>query len=370
MWEIAHIIGISQILLLAAFFLKNRRSPGNLPLALFLLSLAPAVAVAYLYETRKILSFPYPARMGFPLVACLGVWYYLALREQIRRRPLGIKDALLFAVPLGEIVYLLPFFFSSAETKLEYLKGDLLNIHLDCQVMYWLGAGNTLLFLLFALTLRPEPRSSGDSEIPENLQRYYRRLRFYTGGLLSALVLWGLLSLYEPNTLNDGMAAGVISLLMFALAADKLYFSRSNSTLDFLQPPQGKYEKSLLVSDEVELLALQVRELLEKEKLYLEPEIGLKEIAARINAPPNKISQAVNRKFSKSLPDLINEYRAREAAVRLEAAEFDEFPILRIALDCGFNAKSTFNRIFSRDLGVSPSKYRARAREKRSRPSG
>lgn len=50
--------------------------------------------------------------------------------------------------------------------------------------------------------------------------------------------------------------------------------------------------------------------------------------------------------------------RLRRAALRLQQS--DE-PVLSIALDCGFNDISEFNRRFKRTIGLSPTQFRSRA---------
>lgn len=50
--------------------------------------------------------------------------------------------------------------------------------------------------------------------------------------------------------------------------------------------------------------------------------------------------------------------RLRQAALRLQQS--DE-PVLSIALDCGFNDVSEFNRRFKRTMGLSPTQFRRRA---------
>lgn len=51
--------------------------------------------------------------------------------------------------------------------------------------------------------------------------------------------------------------------------------------------------------------------------------------------------------------------RLRQATLRLQQS--DE-PVLSVALDCGFNDISEFNRRFKRMIGMSPTQFRARAR--------
>jgi len=56
---------------------------------------------------------------------------------------------------------------------------------------------------------------------------------------------------------------------------------------------------------------------------------------------------------------LVEQYRHRIQAViaKLDAGEHHTRTLLGIALDCGFNSKSTFNRAFKRFAGMSPMTY-------------
>ncbi|MGL4370360.1 MAG: helix-turn-helix domain-containing protein [Spirochaetota bacterium] len=42
--------------------------------------------------------------------------------------------------------------------------------------------------------------------------------------------------------------------------------------------------------------------------------------------------------------------------------ENEEYSIIRIAYDAGFNSKSTFNTIFKKMIGVTPSEFRQSGR--------
>ena len=53
----------------------------------------------------------------------------------------------------------------------------------------------------------------------------------------------------------------------------------------------------------------------------------------------------------------MNGYRVAEVQRRLAAPDARRFTLLAIALDSGFNSKTTFNRIFKQVTGVAPREF-------------
>ena len=66
----------------------------------------------------------------------------------------------------------------------------------------------------------------------------------------------------------------------------------------------------------------------------------------------------LNEKHGKNFFTFINEYRVKEVISRFEDPKNDNFTILAIAFDSGFNSKTTFNTIFKNLTGITPSEYR------------
>jgi AraC-like DNA-binding protein len=81
-------------------------------------------------------------------------------------------------------------------------------------------------------------------------------------------------------------------------------------------------------------------------------------IAERLGLPYYLLSRAVNEAEGQSLGELVNEYRIERAVGLLGSRP--ELGILDVALESGFQAKSTFNEVFRKRVGSSPSEYRAR----------
>ncbi|RYU79158.1 helix-turn-helix domain-containing protein [Hymenobacter persicinus] len=103
-----------------------------------------------------------------------------------------------------------------------------------------------------------------------------------------------------------------------------------------------------------------IRRALEDEQLYLNPTLTLAELSAHTGLAPRLISFTVNAGFGKSFNDLVNGYRVEAVKRRLaRPADVARLTLLGIAFECGFNSKTTFNRIFKQFTGLAPSDYRS-----------
>ena len=110
--------------------------------------------------------------------------------------------------------------------------------------------------------------------------------------------------------------------------------------------------------DEIEALKTQLIQLLENEQPYLDENLSLKTLAAMIPTTERKLSALLNYHFNTNFYDFVNGYRVKEIQARLGKKDYDKYTILALAFDSGFNSKSSFNRIFKKETGLSPSAYK------------
>ncbi len=99
-------------------------------------------------------------------------------------------------------------------------------------------------------------------------------------------------------------------------------------------------------------------DLVENESLYLDPNLTLTKLAKKLNMAPSQLSQTINKGTQKNFNEFINAYRVELIKQKLQDEKFNHLSILAIALDTGFNSKATFNRVFKKIDGNSPSFYR------------
>jgi len=99
--------------------------------------------------------------------------------------------------------------------------------------------------------------------------------------------------------------------------------------------------------------------LMEKEKLYQEPELTLQTLAEQTGIPSYQVSQVINDGFKKKFYDLINGYRVEEAKRLLLDPKNNNYTILSVGFEAGFNSKTTFNTVFKKFTGKTPTEYKS-----------
>jgi AraC-like DNA-binding protein len=99
--------------------------------------------------------------------------------------------------------------------------------------------------------------------------------------------------------------------------------------------------------------------LMETDAPWREPELTLADLAHRLRLAPAQLSRVINAGTGQNFNDFVNAYRVAEAARLLHDPAFRHYTLLAIALEAGFNSKSTFNRVFKKINGLTPSDFSA-----------
>lgn len=114
--------------------------------------------------------------------------------------------------------------------------------------------------------------------------------------------------------------------------------------------------------DTTEDLALQewkhkITQLFETEHVYQNANLTLTDLAQQLSTNRNIISRSINQEFGMNFNDFVNEKRAEAVIAKLKNGEHRTNTLLGIALDCGFNSKTTFNRSFKKHTGSTPKQF-------------
>ena len=97
--------------------------------------------------------------------------------------------------------------------------------------------------------------------------------------------------------------------------------------------------------------------LMEQEQLYLQPDLTLKELAAKLKTNTSLLSKVINTGFGKNFNDFINSFRVEAVKAKIQQEDTQHLTLTAIAFECGFNSKATFNRAFKKFEGKSPREF-------------
>lgn len=117
----------------------------------------------------------------------------------------------------------------------------------------------------------------------------------------------------------------------------------------------NKYQRSALSEQQSSRIASKIIQAMEDDKLYLDSSISLQKLAKHTATSSNYISQTLNETLTLKFFDFVNHYRV-EAAKELLRDTDDT--ILAIAMNVGFNAKSSFYTAFKKETQQTPSAWR------------
>ncbi|MDQ2178951.1 AraC family transcriptional regulator [Marinifilum sp. D714] len=96
---------------------------------------------------------------------------------------------------------------------------------------------------------------------------------------------------------------------------------------------------------------------IETKEVYKDGDLTLRKLSDMIDMPEHIISQAINRNANRSYSDFVNSYRINYFIQLIDQKAHKDKTLLYLAFDCGFNSKSSFNRVFKQFHEITPTEY-------------
>lgn len=211
------------------------------------------------------------------------------------------------------------------------------------------------------------------------VERIYRRMKFndtsdryrseftWLQRLLTGLGLsWLLLMLYMlADYFFDHKLPGTIGYLLYLLLAIMMIWMAASALArpDEGLLPQAAPFKPLLPAG-LKQKGVWLTEAMKANLYYQDAELSLRSLAETLGMQPNDLSRIINQVLKKNFNDFINEYRVAEVIDKMHNPAYNKLTLLGIAMDSGFNSKSTFNRIFRDMTGKTPAEYKSWLKER------
>lgn len=287
----------------------------------------------------------------------------------------GLADCLKFdPFPLQPLLGFGPFLFlyvrQLTNPKEEFAPKDILHLaplllSSSGVIAYWLTPVSVLVYLYAAYK---KITNHNRRLVFINGDRYRQELRWLQR-FLEALSMITILFLFsytadyffyhvQQPTVRYHAFESLLGILMIWLSCTAFFrtYEPPHNAVSFLKPrqPAGIREKGIWLKRTLKLY-----------RYYLDPELSLRSLAEKIELHPNELSRIINTVLNKSFNDLLNEYRIIEVCRKMQDPAYDHFTLLGIALESGFNSKTTFNRTFKEMTGKSPADYKNELKKER-----
>jgi AraC-like DNA-binding protein len=122
---------------------------------------------------------------------------------------------------------------------------------------------------------------------------------------------------------------------------------------------RSRYEKSRLSEEDAAAQYRKLLDLMVSGRLYLDPNLTLSSLAHRMGLSIHHLSQIINQRGGCNFFEFVNTYRVEESRRLLEDSRSEHLTIAAVGFEAGFSSVSSFNSIFKKMSGSTPSQYRS-----------
>jgi AraC-like DNA-binding protein len=383
---------VQGVILATALAARRSNRTANRLLAALMIAFAIYLATLVYHSTELPSRWPHFFGFGYPMPFVFGPLVYLyavaAADRSWRMRPMHWLHFLPFAIVVAGGI---PIYMLGAEAKLETMRrllgGDItLLMKIETPFRYLSGLGYGAATILFLRMHRSRIEHSYSS-----IERVNLRWLLWLGA--SAAGIWVMATAFVLADYKGGDT--FISLAVAALVCAIGYMGlRQPEILRFEtaefpvvrpaapvgQPapaapvaevaeapaaessdPTARYERSGLSPGEAKRVKERLVAAMDADRPWTDSELTLADLADRLKTTPHKLSEVLNSEVGETFYDFVNGFRVREVQRRITAGEARTRKMLSLALDAGFASKSTFNQVFKKHTGQTPSDFRQTA---------
>jgi AraC-like DNA-binding protein len=362
-----YLSGVALALFLDLLLLtKNRKAAADYILAAWLLVITIHLLTFYFVKANV-----YPQLLGadIPMPLAHGPLLYLYTRA-LTNRTVPTKFAVLHFLPfIAVAIYITPFFASPVEEKIYVYENRGIGHETFGLIKSIANVISGIVYLILSsVALRKHRQAIADqfSSIEHVNLRWLQYLIYWIGAI------WFFVILGADDWVFGSAVFFILFVGYFGIRQGNIFHSpqitvpaessSSDSSIDETEsdeeiPGPRKYEKSGLTYEISETIHRDLSSVMYHEKLFRLTELSLGDLAERLNAQPNHLSQVINEREGKNFYDYVNSLRVEEFKRLASSPESRKYTLIALAQECGFNSKSSFNRYFKKVTGQSPTKF-------------
>lgn len=373
--DVIFLLGVSQAFFLAFLvFKKDQKSHGDYVLALWLAFLGLHLLDYYIISTNLGMKYPHLLGIGVCFPMLQGPFMFVYIKVMISKSGKIKLIYWLHSLPfiLLTLYLFFDFYLLGAEEKLAYYKYLEVNSSVALFIISLLNNFLGPIYVIWSLViLRKHIKNiSNDFSYTDDIDLKW--LKYVLAGLgvvWMMVILTNIIDLVFIEWINSddliylAVTIAVFFLGYYGIKQKAIYLETSQpitnleNTESFEVQESGQYKKSGLKKENAELIKQDLLNYMNLDQPYLNSKLSLKNVADDLNISVNHLSQVMNEQLGKSFFDFVNGYRVEEVKRLLKESRHEQFTLLALAYDSGFNSKSSFNHVFKRITNSTPSEY-------------
>ncbi len=183
----------------------------------------------------------------------------------------------------------------------------------------------------------------------------------FSAGMLFIALMEFCFSLMEYNTSLVFLPSFPFYLVHTLILSSFVFWVSINGFKQYypLQIFTSKPSQDDEVIDEQELSGMleKLKLLMTKDKVFLNPDLNLELLSNYLGTSEKHCSYMLNKGINMNFNQYINNFRIEAFKERIKEGQNKRYTLTSIAYECGFNSKSTFNRVFKLNCGLTPSEF-------------
>ena len=287
-----------------------------------------------------------------------GATIYLFTRSTLKPDTLDWKD-LLHYIPGVAYILVITFYYIAAPT--EVTRARLESGEFFWAVVLFMGGG--LLFNIgywiagYRVFLAFKKQTSTEASYVLKTTFFHRLLL----GVFICLFLW--LVVYVIGVIDHtwlersfrpfiwiGLALLILLMSYYGLRNPELYRVAK-------QLPVRKYAASKLTKADLDRLKVQLDQLMEEKKPYLNKELLKADLSEMLGIQKPEMARLLNERIGMNFFEYVNYYRIKEFVALAQTEKAKQLTFFGLAQEAGFKSKTTFNSSFKKLMGSSPTEY-------------
>ncbi|HKK81596.1 MAG TPA: AraC family transcriptional regulator [Prolixibacteraceae bacterium] len=352
------------LILSAVLFYNARNNRAKLILAFGMLNASAVFVANYFYFLGNFNIYTYLHSLHVALVLFIYPSIYLYLAD-LTGKPKSLKKAWFHFLPgiiffIAYIIFFdLRFNYHERVSFLSNYRNEITN-DVRFHIVEVIRLANVAVIILqvtgYSMTIFSESQKYNLRLKNEFSNAEHLQIKWLSWFNL-ALIVVAIISIvfYVINPFSDENNTFLI-LSMFAISVFIWLIGIWGNAQPKIVLPVEK-NRSLESLNGIDKIYKQLETLMLEEKYYLNPELTLTELSRLAGTNRSYTSQAINKHGKSNFSAFVNKYRINEAQKIMK--ENPGIKLEQVASESGFGSVLSMQRAFSKQLGVSPGKWRA-----------